>query len=97
MQKPYIHHLDAEMNRMLTAMKLYLPTFAIVFLIIPALLINLCCATNSNRHAQPDSPKPSLELIRPGEDGTSFVHAESGLSLSGIFAFRYLIFFLAFP
>jgi len=80
-------------------MKLYHPTFAIVSLLMPALLFNLCCATDNQRAIQPiaPAPKPSLELIRPSKDGTHFVRAESGLSLSGIFAFRYLIFSLAFP
>ena len=87
MQKPYIHHLDAEMNRILTAMKLYHPTFAIVSMLMPALLFNLCCATNSKDRTYKGAPAPGLELIRPSEDGTSFVHAESGLSLSGIFVF----------
>jgi hypothetical protein len=33
---------------------------------------------DSSRHAQPDSPAPALEWIRPSEDGTHFIYAQSG-------------------
>jgi len=64
----------SEMKSMLTAMKQHHVTFAIVFLFIPALLFNLCCASNSKYSA----PVPRLDLIRPSEDGTHFIRAQSG-------------------
>jgi len=63
---------------MFTAMKLNHPTFAIVFLIMPAFLFNLCCTTNSNRLTQTGHTVPRLEWIRPSQDGIHFVHAQSG-------------------
>ncbi len=59
-------------------MKLHHPTFAIVSLLMPALLFNLCCATNSKDRTYKGAPAPGLDLIRPSEDGTHFTRAESG-------------------
>ena len=56
-------------------MKLYHSTFAIVFLLIPALLFNLCYAKDTT---QPDLPAPDLEFIRVSNDGTHFIRAQSG-------------------
>ncbi len=65
---------------MLTGIKLYHVTFAIVFLIMPAVLTHFSCATDSNRDTQPGAPaaEAELQLIRPSKDGTGFVCAESG-------------------
>jgi hypothetical protein len=52
----------------------YLP-FEIIFMIIPVLLFNLCCATDK---IQSGHPAPSLEFIRVSDDGTHFLCAESG-------------------
>ena len=60
-------------------MKLHHLKLAIVSLLMPALLTNLCCATNSNRSTQPLAPAPPLDLIRPSEDGTHFISADSGI------------------
>jgi len=49
--------------------------FTIIPLIIPALLLNLCCATDTTRK---NHPAPGLEFIRVSKDGTHFVNAQSG-------------------
>jgi hypothetical protein len=59
---------------MLTAIKPYRLTFAVTFLLIPALLISSCTMADSNSR-----PKTiELELIRPSEDGAHFICADSG-------------------
>jgi hypothetical protein len=67
------------MKKILTTMKLHRLTFTIVFLTIPALLFNLCCATNSNKPTQPLTPAQELEFICVSDDGSHFIHAESGI------------------
>ena len=76
----HIHQLGAEMKSMVTGMKLYHVTFAIVLLMMPAVLLQFSCATDSNRGTQPGAgaAEAELELVRPSEDGTGFVCAESG-------------------
>ena len=59
-------------------MKLHHTTFAIVFLIMPALLFNLCYATNSKDRTYKGAPALDLDLIRPSNDGTHFIRAQSG-------------------
>jgi hypothetical protein len=59
-------------------MKLHHITFTIVFLFIPTLLFNLCCATNSKKLTQPVTSATGLEWIRPSKDGTHFTYAQSG-------------------
>ena len=56
-------------------MKLNHSTFAIVYLLITALSFNLCCARDMT-HIGP--PAPGLEWIRPSNDGTHFIRAQSG-------------------
>jgi len=56
-------------------MKLHFPAFAITSLIISFLLLNLCCATDTTRKGH---PAPGLEFIRVSDDGTHFIHAQSG-------------------
>jgi hypothetical protein len=54
--------------------------FAAVFLITPAVVCHFCCrmpySKSTRRSAAP--AKAELELIRPSEDGTHLVYAESG-------------------
>ena len=56
-------------------MRLNLHTLAIISLMMPALLFDLCCATDMN---QTGRPATELELICVSPNGASFVHAESG-------------------
>ena len=60
-------------------MKLYHVTFAIVFLMVPAVLIPSCRTTDSHNGSEEGAAaaEAELELIRPSEDGTRFVCAES--------------------
>ena len=63
------------MKRILTTMRSHHTIFTIIPLIIPALLLNLCCATDTTRK---NHPAPGLEFIRVSKDGTHFVNAQSG-------------------
>jgi len=63
---------------MVTVMKLYHLTFAIVFLMMPAVLLQFSCATYGNSSTRKAAPAPELEWIRPSKDNTGFIHAESG-------------------
>jgi hypothetical protein len=56
-------------------MKLNHSKFVTVYLLIHTLLFSICCATDT---IQPDPPAPDLEFIRVSDDGTHFVHANSG-------------------
>jgi hypothetical protein len=67
------------MKRIIIAKKLHHPIFAIVFLTIPAFLVHSCCATNSNRPTRPRTPAQELEFICVSDDGSHFIHAESGI------------------
>ncbi|MHC4425962.1 MAG: cellulase family glycosylhydrolase [Planctomycetota bacterium] len=61
-------------------MKPYPTTFAIVFLIMPPVLFFSCWRTNRVGYAKPsdNAAEVDLELIRPSEDGNSFVRVGSG-------------------
>jgi hypothetical protein len=49
--------------------------FTIISLIIPALLLNLCCATDATHKGLPTH---NLDIIRVSDDGTHFIRAKSG-------------------
>jgi hypothetical protein len=74
------YRLAKEMKYMIKGIKPYHTTFAIVFLIIPAVLFYSCWATDRNGNAQPSAKaaEVNLELIRPSEDGSSFICVGSG-------------------
>jgi len=55
------------MKNAIRRMRLYHVTFAIVFVAMAALAVHPCWAADAR-----------LELIRPSEDGSHFVRAESG-------------------
>ncbi len=65
---------------MITRMKLYHVTFAIVFLMMLAVLVRFCWAADGNVSTHPgaSAAEAKLELIRASEDGSHFVCAESG-------------------
>lgn len=60
-------------------MKLCHVAFAIVFLMMPAVLIGSCRTTDSHNGSEEGAAaaEAELELIRPSEDGTGFICAES--------------------
>lgn len=67
------------MKRMISGTKPYHTSVATVLLITPAVLFFYCWATDSNGKAQPNTTAAQvvLELIRPSEDGSSFVRVGS--------------------
>jgi hypothetical protein len=71
----FLVKINMLMKMMSKDMKQYNSRFAIVSLLITALSFNLSCARDMT---QSGPPAPGLELIRPSEDGTHFVHVQSG-------------------